>query len=96
MILYVSLIGNDGNLPKLCSVVNPAALSNETNINGTAVQQEVCAGASLGLALGQSFVDFLVLENQVGVSYLYLALFAVQATLRKSAMSPERWILAHG
>ncbi|KAL8870690.1 MAG: hypothetical protein Q9174_003322 [Haloplaca sp. 1 TL-2023] len=88
MILYASLIGNDGNLPKLCSVINPAALDNETGINGTAVQQEVCAGASISLALGQTFTDFLVQENQVGVSFLYLALFAVQATLPSLGVIP--------
>ncbi|KAL8786960.1 MAG: hypothetical protein Q9213_002503 [Squamulea squamosa] len=41
-LLYAELIGNDGNLPKLCSVIDPVALFNEIGINGTMVQLEVC------------------------------------------------------
>ncbi|KAL8713709.1 MAG: hypothetical protein Q9220_002235 [cf. Caloplaca sp. 1 TL-2023] len=75
-ILYAELIGNGGNLPKLCSTINPAALNNET-INGTIVQREVCAGASITIFF-PSLSNFLVLENQLAVGYLETALFAVQ------------------
>ncbi|KAL8804565.1 MAG: hypothetical protein Q9182_002480 [Xanthomendoza sp. 2 TL-2023] len=80
-ILYVSLIGNDANLAKLCSVINPAALFNETGINGTAVQTEVCSAAAIAQFL-PGLAQTVVLSNQVGVSYLQTALFAVQAVSR--------------
>ncbi|KAL8809398.1 MAG: hypothetical protein Q9200_003446 [Gallowayella weberi] len=80
-ILYVSLIGNDANLAKLCSVINPAALFNETGINGTAVQTEVCSAAAIAQFL-PGLAQAVVLSNQVGVSYLQTALFAVQAVSR--------------
>ncbi|KAL8946875.1 MAG: hypothetical protein Q9222_006787 [Ikaeria aurantiellina] len=75
-ILYVELIGNGGDLPKLCSTINPTALDNET-LNGTIVQQEVCAAASITLFAPQ-LAAAVVEENQIGVPYLETALFAVQ------------------
>ncbi|KAI4226630.1 MAG: hypothetical protein L6R40_008271 [Gallowayella cf. fulva] len=80
-ILYVSLVGNDGNLAKLCSVINPAALFNETGINGTAVQNEVCSAAAIAKYLPR-LAQVVVLNNQKGASYLHTALFAVQAVSR--------------
>lgn len=82
-ILYVSLVGNDGNLAKLCSVINPAALFNETGINGTAVQNEVCSAAAIAKYLPR-LAQVVVLNNQKGASYLHTALFAVQAVSRTS------------
>ncbi|MCJ1422649.1 hypothetical protein MMC29_000529 [Sticta canariensis] len=76
-ILYASLIGNDKDLAGLCSRINPPALSNITGINGTAVQREVCASVTV-LAQNPELRDFLVLNNQKGVSSLRTALFAVQ------------------
>ncbi|KAI4227643.1 MAG: hypothetical protein L6R36_002278, partial [Xanthoria steineri] len=77
IILYAELIGNDGNLAKLCSALNPAALFNETGINGTAVQNEVCSAAAIAKYL-PGLAQTVVLENQSGVSFLQAALFAVQ------------------
>ncbi|KAI4194925.1 MAG: hypothetical protein LQ350_007501 [Teloschistes chrysophthalmus] len=77
VILYASLIGNDGNLPKLCSVINPSALKNETGINGTAVLNEVCGAASIAV-YDPRIAEQVVLENQLGVQYLYTALYAVE------------------
>ncbi|KAL9581001.1 MAG: hypothetical protein Q9212_004155 [Teloschistes hypoglaucus] len=76
-ILYASLIGNDGNLPKLCSVINPSALKNETGINGTAVLNEVCGAASIAV-YDPRIAEQVVLANQLGVQYLYTALYAVE------------------
>lgn len=76
-ILYASLIGNDKDLAGLCSRINPPALSNITGIDGTAVQREVCAAVTV-LAQNPELRDYLVLENQMGVSSLRTALFAVQ------------------
>lgn len=81
-ILYAELIGNDGNLGKLCSTLNPAALFNETGINGTAVQYEVCSAAAIAKYL-PGVAQTVVLENQSGVSFLQTALFAVQVVGRK-------------
>ncbi|CAO1603815.1 hypothetical protein XANCAGTX0491_007394 [Xanthoria calcicola] len=77
IILYAELIGNDGNLAKLCSALNPAALFNETGINGTAVQNEVCSAAAIAKYL-PGLAQTVVLENQSGVSFLQAAIFAVQ------------------
>ena len=76
-ILYASLIGNDGNVPKLCSVINPAALFKIEGINGTAVLNEVCGAAVVELQL-PSVTTTLITENQLGVQLLSVALFAVQ------------------
>ncbi|KAL8664013.1 MAG: hypothetical protein Q9202_003430 [Teloschistes flavicans] len=86
-ILYVSLIGNDGNLPKLCSVINPSALKNETGINGTAVLAEVCNAASLAVYEPQ-LAERVVLGNQLGVQYLYTALYAVEVLAGKLNLIP--------
>ena len=85
-ILYVELIGNDGNLPKLCSAINPAALFNETGINGTAVQNEVCSAAAIAEFL-PGLARTVVLENQNGVAFLEAALFAVQVISRTFIVS---------
>lgn len=76
-ILYVSLLGNGGPQAKLCSSLNPAALSNGTGYNGTAVQNEVCASAAIQKYL-PAFSEILVLENQNALQFLTVALFAVQ------------------
>ncbi|KAL8926672.1 MAG: hypothetical protein Q9208_002746 [Pyrenodesmia sp. 3 TL-2023] len=44
-ILYVSLIVNDDNSAKLCSIISPSSLLNNTVIKGIAVRNEVCAAA---------------------------------------------------
>ena len=76
-ILYASLISN-GNLPGLCPLINPPALSNITGIDGEAVQREVCGGATV-VAQNATLGEIVVLENQnPGVSVLATALFAVQ------------------
>ncbi|KAL9595305.1 MAG: hypothetical protein Q9219_006527 [cf. Caloplaca sp. 3 TL-2023] len=76
-ILYVSLIANHGNQPKLCSAIDPMSLSNGTGLNGTAVQREVCASAAIQQFL-PSFSEVLTAGNQIGLGYLTTALFAVQ------------------
>lgn len=83
IILYAELIGNDGNLAKLCSALNPAALFNETGINGTVVQNEVCTAAAIA-KYSPGLAQTVVLENQSGVSFLQAALFAVQVLGRES------------
>ena len=76
-ITYVSLYAADGDAAKLCSGLDAAALSTNTGINGTAVQTELCAVASLQKYL-PDFARAVAAENQGGLSYLYTALFAVQ------------------
>ncbi|KAL8991719.1 MAG: hypothetical protein Q9169_007715, partial [Polycauliona sp. 2 TL-2023] len=80
-ILYAGLIGNGGNLAKLCSAINPAALFNETGINGTAVQTEVCNAAALAIFV-PGLAQITILANQLGVAFLEAALFAVQVISR--------------
>ena len=60
-------------------MINPSSLDEIAGvaINGSAVQQEVCAAAALNLysaTLGSTIIS----ENQAGVSYLFTALYAVQ------------------
>ncbi len=64
---------------KLCSVINPASLDEIKGIaiNGSAVQQEVCAFAAIEFATPDLSAT-IIAENQAGVSYLATALFAVQ------------------
>jgi len=77
--LYASLIGNGGDEAKSCSVINPSSLFEIKNptINGTAVQNEVCAFASIQAAT-PNLANVVIAENQRAVSYLATALFAVQ------------------
>ncbi len=93
-ILYAELIGNDGNLAKLCSTINSAVLFNETGINGTAVQNEVCSAAAIAKYL-PGIAQAVILENQTGVSFLQAALFAVQVVSRmlKSIPFEKRTLL---
>ncbi|KAL6719322.1 hypothetical protein ACLMJK_003561 [Lecanora helva] len=78
-ILYATLFGNDGDQAKLCALLNPSFLSEikNPNINGTAVQQEVCALASIQL-INSGLSNTVEAENRVAVTYLAQALFAVQ------------------
>jgi len=78
-ILYAELLANGGDTPKLCSVINPASLDGITSpaINGSAVQTEICAGASIDIYY-PSLYPFVVSGNQQGVSYLFTALYAIQ------------------
>ena len=78
-ILYASLYGNDGDQTKLCALINPSGLSaiKNPNINGTAVQNEVCALAAIQVA-NPALANAVENENRVGVTYLAQALFAVQ------------------
>ncbi|KAL8830279.1 MAG: hypothetical protein Q9170_005808 [Blastenia crenularia] len=76
-ILYASLIANGGNEANICSAINPSSLSNNTGLNGTIVQSETCAAASLQQYL-PGIAPAVILENQAGLSYLSTALFAVQ------------------
>lgn len=66
-------------MEKLCSVINPASLDEISGIaiNGTAVQQEVCALAAIEFT-SPSLADIVISGNQVAVQYLATALFAVQ------------------
>ncbi|KAL8979835.1 MAG: hypothetical protein Q9205_004929 [Flavoplaca limonia] len=88
-ILYAELIGNDGNLAKLCSAINSAALFNETGINGTAIQNEVCSAAAIAKYL-PSIAQAVILENQTGVFFLQAALFAVQVVSRQDGRQDIR------
>ncbi|CAD6580789.1 MAG: hypothetical protein ASARMPREDX12_000266 [Alectoria sarmentosa] len=78
-ILYTELLANAGNEAKLCSVINPASLGEISGIaiNGSAVQQEVCALAAIDFTT-PSLSALVISENQAVVSYLATALFAVQ------------------
>lgn len=78
-ILYAELFANAGDQIKLCSVINPASLDEISGIaiNGSAVQQEVCALAAIEFAT-PSLSDAVISGNQAGVQYLATALFAVQ------------------
>lgn len=77
----MELIANDGNLPKLCSTINPAALDaidvGTESINGSVVLRQVCGGASIQTFF-PSFFPTLVNSNASRVKYLVAALFAVQ------------------
>ncbi|KAL8966752.1 MAG: hypothetical protein Q9197_005811 [Variospora fuerteventurae] len=76
-ILYASLIANGGNQADICGGINPVSLSNNTGLNGVVVQDEVCASAVIQRfrpALGEA----LFLSNQIGLTDLTIALFAVQ------------------
>ncbi|KAL8985938.1 MAG: hypothetical protein Q9177_004297 [Variospora cf. flavescens] len=76
-ILYASLIANGGNQADICGGINPVSLSNNTGLKGVIVQNEVCATAAIQRfrpALGEA----LFLSNQIGLTYLTIALFAVQ------------------
>ncbi|KAL9075761.1 MAG: hypothetical protein Q9161_001513 [Pseudevernia consocians] len=79
VILYAELFSNAGNQIKLCSVINPASLDEIRGIaiNGSVVQQQVCALAAIEFAT-PDLGDAVIAENQAGVSYLATALFAVQ------------------
>ena len=74
-LLYLELLGN-ANLRKLCSVINPAALSNITGINGTAVQSEVCGSASVE-KFDPALAEIAAASNRLGVDFVFTALFAV-------------------
>ncbi|KAM0803094.1 hypothetical protein BDR22DRAFT_819302 [Usnea florida] len=78
-ILYAELLSNAGDEAKLCSVINPASLDEISGIaiNGSAVQQEVCALAAIEFGI-PSLAPIVIKENQAAVSYLATALFAVQ------------------
>ena len=80
MILYAELISNDGFDEKLCSVIDPSnlgAIQGVTAVNGTAVQQEVCASAQID-AVDPCAGTIVKKANQIAVQYLFQALFAVQ------------------
>ena len=66
-------------MEELCRLINPSALAQISGIaiNGTAVQEEVCALAAIKLA-SPSLYEIVVSENQLAVQYLAEALFAVQ------------------
>ncbi|KAL8947358.1 MAG: hypothetical protein Q9222_006349 [Ikaeria aurantiellina] len=78
--LYVALLANGGFLDVLCSAINPPALSNNTGINGTAVQNEVCFGAAIQTINPPLFPVF-VQSNQINLQkFAEIALYAVQVT----------------
>lgn len=78
-ILYTELLANAGDEAELCSIINPASLDEISGIaiNGSAVQQEVCALAAIDFTT-PSLSALVIGENQAVVSYLATALFAVQ------------------
>ena len=77
--MYAELFSNAGGEEKLCSVINPSSLAEISGIaiNGTAVQQEVCALAAIEFT-SPSLSSVVISENQLAVQYLATALFAVQ------------------
>ncbi|KAL9038335.1 MAG: hypothetical protein Q9214_005319 [Letrouitia sp. 1 TL-2023] len=76
--LYVALIANGGFEDVLCSAINPPALSNNTGINGTAVQNEVCFTASIQ-AINPPLYPLVVQGNQIGLQkFAEISLYAVQ------------------
>ncbi|KAL8647155.1 MAG: hypothetical protein Q9210_005725 [Variospora velana] len=68
-IVYASLIANGGKQADICGAINPVSLSNNTGLSGVIVQNE-----RFRPALGEA----VFLSNQIGLSYLTIALFAVQ------------------
>ena len=78
-ILYAELFSNGGDEETLCRLINPSSLAEIKGIaiNGTAVQEEVCALGAIELA-SPSLSDVVISENQLAVQYLATALFAVQ------------------
>lgn len=78
-LLYVELISNGGDSEKLCSVIDPPSLNQipGIGINGSAIQRQVCAAGALNFYSPDLVPPFIV-ANQIGVSYLATALFAVQ------------------
>lgn len=78
-ILYAELFSNGGSAEDLCRLINPASLDEIGGIaiNGSAVQEEVCALASIE-ASNPSLGATVVSANQLAVQYLATALFAVQ------------------
>lgn len=78
MNLYVALIANGGFADVSCSAINPPALSNNTGINGTAVQNEVCFAASIQ-AINPPLYPLVVQGNQIGLQkFAGISLYAVQ------------------
>ncbi|KAL8712835.1 MAG: hypothetical protein Q9220_003043 [cf. Caloplaca sp. 1 TL-2023] len=78
--LYVALLANGGFQDVLCSAINPPALSNNTGINGTAVQNEVCFGAAIQ-TINPPLSPFVVQANQASLqATAEIALYAVQVT----------------
>ena len=77
--LYTELFSNAGDQAKLCSIINPASLDQISGIviNGSAVQQEVCALAAIEFGI-PSLSAAIISANQAVVPYLATALFAVQ------------------
>ena len=77
--MYAELFSNAGDEEKLCSLINPSSLAKISGIaiNGTAVQEEVCALAAIEFA-SPSLSGTVISENQLAVQYLATALFAVQ------------------
>lgn len=72
-------MASGGNQEKLCSVINPAGLDEISGIaiNGSAVQEEVCALGAIDFT-SPSLGPVVVKLNQLAVQYLATALFAVQ------------------
>ncbi|KAL8901816.1 MAG: hypothetical protein Q9207_005008 [Kuettlingeria erythrocarpa] len=87
--LYAALIGNGGNLPKLCSALNPAGIDQLTgfNFNGSLIQTEVCAAASLQL-FAPGLAPVVKGINQQAFAYLATALYSVEVA-RNYAGGPD-------
>lgn len=78
MNLYVLLIANGGFQDVLCSGLNPPLLSNNTGIDGNAVQNEVCFSAGIRV-LDPTLFPLIVTGNQIAAkSVVEIALYAAQ------------------
>lgn len=73
------MFSNGGNAERLCSLINPASLDEISGIaiNGTVVQQEICALGAIEFA-SPNLASAVISGNQADVQYLATALFAVQ------------------
>ena len=76
--LYVALIANGGFQDVLCSAINPPSLSNNTGIDGAAVQNEVCYIAAVQ-KINPPLYPLVVQGNQITLqTTAEIALYAVQ------------------
>lgn len=90
MNLYVALIANGGFADVVCSAINPPALSNNTGINGTAVQNEVCFAAGIQ-AINPPLFPLAVQGNQIALQqFAEISLYAVQVAARYGGVTATR------
>ena len=76
LLLASILFAADGFPDVLCSAINPVALSNNTGINGTAVQDILCQAGAIQ-KIDPAAYPLVVTDNQAGLTFATAAIFAV-------------------